>query len=69
MPTEIQKGLKYVYAKPQAEWHSWMEKNHKSEEAIWLILYRKDSGKFSYAKRPKRLKRIFALINTQSPNL
>jgi uncharacterized protein YdeI (YjbR/CyaY-like superfamily) len=29
----------------QADWRRWLKKNHKSKESIWLVLYKKNSGK------------------------
>jgi uncharacterized protein YdeI (YjbR/CyaY-like superfamily) len=34
-----------LYAKNRKEWRSWLAKNHKSAAEIWLIYYKKDSGK------------------------
>ena len=33
------------YASTRAEWHKWLKANHKREKEIWLIYYRKSSGK------------------------
>ncbi len=41
-PVKIGKTL---YAKNRKEWRSWLAKNHKSAPEIWLIYYKKDSGK------------------------
>lgn len=30
-----------------AEWREWLEKNHKNEEFIWLIFYKKKSPKYN----------------------
>jgi uncharacterized protein YdeI (YjbR/CyaY-like superfamily) len=32
------------YAKSQADWRKWLQKNHTKENHVWLILYKKDSG-------------------------
>ncbi|MEP6926223.1 MAG: YdeI/OmpD-associated family protein [Ginsengibacter sp.] len=37
-------GLKY-YAKDRKAWRSWLLKNHAKEPGVWLIYYKKDSGK------------------------
>lgn len=42
---EIHKNVKTYYAKSRAAWRNWLQKNHAKEERIWLIIYRKDSGK------------------------
>lgn len=34
-----------LYAKNRKEWRSWLSKNHASKNEIWLIYYKKDSGK------------------------
>ena len=33
------------YAKDRKAWRKWLEKNHKTTAGIWLIYYKKDSGK------------------------
>jgi uncharacterized protein YdeI (YjbR/CyaY-like superfamily) len=32
------------YAKSQADWRKWLQKNHAKQNHVWLILYKKDSG-------------------------
>ena len=29
------------------QWRKWLEQNHDSEKAVWLIHFKKDSGKGS----------------------
>lgn len=36
---------KTLYAKTRAQWRKWLEKNHDTAPEIWLIYYRKSSGK------------------------
>ena len=36
---------KTLYVKNRKEWRSWLKKNYKTEKGIWLIYYKKDSGK------------------------
>ena len=33
------------YAKDRKAWRKWLEKNHTTSPGIWLIYYKKDSGK------------------------
>lgn len=33
------------YAKDRAAWRKWLEKNHAKEDGVWLIYYKKNSGK------------------------
>jgi uncharacterized protein YdeI (YjbR/CyaY-like superfamily) len=42
--TEIKDGIKTYYAKDSKAWRKWLEKNHASEECVWLIIYKKESG-------------------------
>lgn len=42
---ELKNGIKTFYAKSQKEWRKWLEKNHQSEKSVWLIIYKKESGK------------------------
>ena len=41
---EMKSGVKIFSAKTQKEWRKWLEKNHRSEKAVWLIFYKKGSG-------------------------
>ena len=43
MGTSIKDERKSVYAKNRREWRRWLEKNHRSEQSVWLIMYHKDS--------------------------
>jgi uncharacterized protein YdeI (YjbR/CyaY-like superfamily) len=36
---------KTLYVTNRKQWRSWLSKNHKREKEIWLIYYRKESGK------------------------
>ncbi|MCB9209800.1 MAG: YdeI/OmpD-associated family protein [Ignavibacteriales bacterium] len=36
---------KTFYPLDRKEWRKWLSKNHKKENEIWLIYYKKDSGK------------------------
>jgi len=36
---------KTLYAKDRAEWRRWLRENHKTAPEIWLIYYKKESGK------------------------
>jgi uncharacterized protein YdeI (YjbR/CyaY-like superfamily) len=36
---------KTFYAKNRREWRAWLAKHHKTAPEIWLIYYKKDSGK------------------------
>lgn len=35
------------YPKNKNDWREWLEKNHESEESVWLVFYKKSSGKES----------------------
>jgi uncharacterized protein YdeI (YjbR/CyaY-like superfamily) len=37
-------GKKY-YAKDRKAWRSWLQKNHAKEPGVWLVYYKKNSGK------------------------
>ena len=34
-----------LYFKKRSEWRKWLEKNHKSVNEVWLIYYKKHTGK------------------------
>jgi len=36
---------KTLYVTNRKQWRSWLSKNHKKEKEIWLIYYRKETGK------------------------
>jgi uncharacterized protein YdeI (YjbR/CyaY-like superfamily) len=44
MPNIIDTYKQY-YAKDRKAWRSWLEKNHAKSPGIWLIYYKKESGK------------------------
>jgi uncharacterized protein YdeI (YjbR/CyaY-like superfamily) len=37
--------MKTVYAKDRRQWRTWLEKNHGQCDEIWLVYYKKNSGK------------------------
>ncbi len=37
--------MKTLYVKNSKEWRSWLRKNHKKENEIWLVFYKKHTGK------------------------
>jgi uncharacterized protein YdeI (YjbR/CyaY-like superfamily) len=39
------KITKTFYAENRKEWRNWLEKNHDKEKDIWLIYYKKQTGK------------------------
>lgn len=43
--------LKSTHPKTRSQWRKWLEKNHFSSPGIWLVYYKKQSGKrkFDYA--------------------
>ncbi|HYV91156.1 MAG TPA: YdeI/OmpD-associated family protein [Chitinophagales bacterium] len=38
---------KTLYVKNRGQWRAWLEKNHSTENEIWLVYYNKKSGKAS----------------------
>ena len=44
MAFKIEKTNTY-YAPDRESWREWLEKNHKTSDGVWLIYYKKDSGK------------------------
>lgn len=41
------KEIGIFYPKDRIEWRKWLEKNHLSVQAVWLVLYKKTSNKAS----------------------
>lgn len=37
--------IEVVCAQTPAEWRAWLEKNHRSQRAVWLVFYNKKSGR------------------------
>jgi len=42
--TELDR-LKQVTVRSRAEWRRWLENNHESDKSIWLVTYKKHTGK------------------------
>ncbi len=42
---ELKDGINTFYASSQSAWRDWLETNHQTEKSVWLIIYRKESGK------------------------
>ncbi len=41
----LRKTMKQVYVKTRAEWRNWLNKNHLKNAGIWLVFYKKHTGK------------------------
>jgi uncharacterized protein YdeI (YjbR/CyaY-like superfamily) len=41
---EQKDDIQSVGAGTRAEWRQWLEQNHQSQKAVWLIIYKKASG-------------------------
>jgi uncharacterized protein YdeI (YjbR/CyaY-like superfamily) len=37
--------MKTLYVADRTDWRTWLEKNHSSEKEVWLVYYRKHTGK------------------------
>lgn len=44
MPTPAQEHERF-YAQNRAEWREWLAVNHQTAKGVWLICYKKESGK------------------------
>jgi len=42
-------GLDYLYATTRQEWREWLHENHTKKQGVWLIQYKKGTGKPSLA--------------------
>ncbi|HMG89709.1 MAG TPA: YdeI/OmpD-associated family protein [Chryseolinea sp.] len=40
---ELHNNIPAIHAKTRAQWRRWLEKNHKSEKGVWLIIFHKSS--------------------------
>jgi uncharacterized protein YdeI (YjbR/CyaY-like superfamily) len=45
MVLSIMPEYKTIHPKTRGEWRKWLEKNHASSSGIWMIYYKKASGK------------------------
>lgn len=34
-----------IYPKSRKQWRTWLQKNHEKKDAVWLICYKKETGK------------------------
>lgn len=39
------KEIEIFYPEGKAEWRAWLEQNHQSKQSVWLVYYRKSTGK------------------------
>jgi len=39
--------MNQLYLKTRSEWYKWLQKNHSKVNELWLIFYKKDTGKTS----------------------
>jgi len=46
MPTREYKSF---HPKSRSQWRKWLEKNHKSSPGVWMIYYKKDTGKKTFS--------------------
>ncbi|HOZ84946.1 MAG TPA: YdeI/OmpD-associated family protein [Niabella sp.] len=42
-----EKQTKIFYPSSQVDWRKWLQKNHSTEKAVWLVFYNKSSAKTS----------------------
>lgn len=41
---EERKGVAAIHCKTRKDWRQWLQKNHTTAQAVWLIIYKKESG-------------------------
>jgi uncharacterized protein YdeI (YjbR/CyaY-like superfamily) len=41
---ELKNGIKTFYAKNRKAWRKWLERHHATDQSVWLIIYRKQTG-------------------------
>jgi uncharacterized protein YdeI (YjbR/CyaY-like superfamily) len=63
-------ATKTIFVTNRDDWRRWLEEHHKSESEIWLIYYRKETGKprISYQDAVKEAL-CFGWIDSQTKNL
>ncbi len=45
MPKSTTRELQQFYAKDRTTWRDWLEKNHAISPGVWLVYYKKQTGK------------------------
>lgn len=45
MPKSTTRELQQYYAKDRTTWRDWLEKNHAISPGVWLVYYKKQTGK------------------------
>src|SRR5687768_13924365 len=45
MPTPLRDRYPQYYAKTRKEWRRWLTRNHEASSGVWLVFYKKESGK------------------------
>jgi uncharacterized protein YdeI (YjbR/CyaY-like superfamily) len=40
----MENEIEVFYPKNQAEWRNWLQENHISKQAVWVVFYKKNSG-------------------------
>ena len=43
-PVPHSMGIDVFYPKNQAEWRAWLEQHHQSQQAVWVVFYKKSSA-------------------------
>lgn len=57
--------VQQIYAKDASEWRAWLRKNHKTAERVFLVYYKKATGKPSVTYREALMEAIcFGWIDT-----
>jgi len=41
----LRETMKQVYVKTRKEWRDWLNQNHDKNSGIWLVFYKKHTGK------------------------
>jgi len=50
MQNQIIDGKPALRVKSRMEWEEWLERNYSNRDEIWLVIYKKDSGKQTITK-------------------
>lgn len=45
MGIKLNPPLNSIHPKSRAEWRKWLEENHTRTEGVWLVMYKKGTGK------------------------
>lgn len=44
-PTRVKKAFEEIEPRSRADWRGWLQENYHQKESVWVVIYKKSSGK------------------------